>query len=60
MFEWLKVMSVHSFTQRHFESSESTIEPLGLLARNFADMEKEDKDKSEIEVSNENKAADNT
>ena len=33
MFEWLKVLPIHSFTQRHFESSEQTGTVLGFLAR---------------------------
>ena len=24
MFEWLKILPIHSFTQRHFESSEKS------------------------------------
>ena len=33
MFEWLKVLPIHSFEQRHFENSESITTPLGSLQR---------------------------
>ena len=44
MFEWLKVLPQHSFTQRHFENSESVGSPLRKAAHQINELRKNSED----------------